>query len=153
VVVSAPRVESVCWYRSYPKRLIFRADGTLTRVRRLSGLKLATLGRSDQFDYPYTKQLLQACSLTTEYLELDLLLPDEMTLLNWLGPEARASSSCEDLMTYVPKLPRVTVLSLTVRWRIHANVVPCLASPLSRVPSVTTLYVDYAPYCITVLVS
>jgi hypothetical protein len=153
VVVSAPRVESVCWYRSYPKRLIFRADGTLTRVRRLSGLKLATLGRTDQFDYPYTKQLLQACSLTTEYLELDLLLPDEMTLLNWLGPEEMASSSCEDLMTYVPKLPRVTVLSLTVRWGIHANVVPCLASLLSRVPSVTTLYVDSAPYCITVLVS
>ncbi|KAK1632356.1 hypothetical protein QYE76_006671 [Lolium multiflorum] len=152
VVVSAPRVESICWYRSYPKRLIFRADGTLTRVRRLSGLKLATLGRTDQFDYPYTKQLLQACSLTTEYLELDLLLPDEMTLLNWLGPEEMAaSSSCEDLMTYAPKLPRVTVLSLTVRWGLHANVVPCLASLLSRVPSVTTLYVDSAPYCITVL--
>ncbi|KAI4989101.1 hypothetical protein ZWY2020_036418 [Hordeum vulgare] len=151
-VVSAPRMESICWYRSYPKRLSI-ADGSLARVRRLSGLKLATLGRSDRFDFPYTMQLLQACSLTTQHLELDLVMPDEMALHNWLGPEERGS--CEDLMRYVPPLPRVTVLSLTVRWGIGGDVGvgPCLASLLSRVPSVATIYVHPAPYSLTVLVS
>ncbi|CAM0952479.1 unnamed protein product [Alopecurus aequalis] len=150
VVVSAPGLESICWYRSYPKRLVFREDGSLARIRRLSGLKLATVGQSDQFDFPYTRRLLGACSLTTEYLDLDLVLPDEMSLLNWLGPD---QSSREDLMSYVPPLPRVTVLSLTVRWGLGADVRPCLASLLSRVPNVTTLYVDSAPYCLTVLQS
>ncbi|KAF7066708.1 hypothetical protein CFC21_072648 [Triticum aestivum] len=150
VVVSAPRMDSVCWYRSYPKRLA-TPDGSLARVRRLSGLKLATLGRSDMFDFPYTMQLLQACSLTTQHLELDLVLPDEMTLDNWLGPEERGS--CEDLMRYVPPLPRVTVLSLKVRWGVSGgDIGPCLASVLSRVPSVATIHVEPAPYCLTVLV-
>ncbi|KAF7059992.1 hypothetical protein CFC21_066820 [Triticum aestivum] len=148
VVVSAPRMESICWYRSYPKRLS-TPDGSLARVRRLSGLKLATLGRSDRFDFPYTMQLLQACSLTTQHLELDLVLPDEMTLDNWLGPEERGS--CEDLMRYVPPLPRVTVLSLKVRWGVGGDVGPCLASLLSRTPSVATIYVEPDPYCLAVL--
>ncbi|XP_073354759.1 2-methylpropanoate--CoA ligase CCL4-like [Aegilops tauschii subsp. strangulata] len=95
--------------------------------------------------------LLQACSLTTEHLELDLVLPDEMTLDNWLGPEERGSPACEDLMRHVPPLPRVTVLSLKVRWGIGGDVGPCLASLLSRVPSVATIHVGPAPYCLTVL--
>ncbi|KAM0921481.1 hypothetical protein ACQ4PT_006860 [Festuca glaucescens] len=88
VVVSAPRIESICWYRSYPKRLDFPAG--LTHVRRLTGLKLPTLGRSDQFDFPYTVQLLRACSLT-QYLHLDFIVPDETTLRNWSGPEPEES--------------------------------------------------------------
>lgn len=86
VVVSAPRVEVVRWYRSYPKQLIFRSD-LLANARWLGGpLKLPALGRRDHLDAPYTMQLLHACSLA-HHLDLELVMPDEMALLNWLGPE------------------------------------------------------------------
>ncbi|XP_062188913.1 uncharacterized protein LOC133892231 [Phragmites australis] len=84
MVFSAPRMEAVLWYRSYPKRLSFLTD--MANVRRLSGLKLPALGRRDQFDFLYTVHLLQACSVA-EHLSLDPEMPDEMSLLNWLGPD------------------------------------------------------------------
>ncbi|KAM0921480.1 hypothetical protein ACQ4PT_006860 [Festuca glaucescens] len=148
VVVSAPRIESICWYRSYPKRLDFPAG--LTHVRRLTGLKLPTLGRSDQFDFPYTVQLLRACSLT-QYLHLDFIVPDETTLRNWSGPEPEGS--CEDLMAYVPQLPGVSVLSLKIRWGFYGSIGQSLVSLLSRVPSVKRLHILSSPYCRTVLES
>ncbi|KAK3132913.1 hypothetical protein QOZ80_6AG0529460 [Eleusine coracana subsp. coracana] len=85
VTVSAPMIESLHWYRSYPKHLSFRAHH-LKHARRLSGLKLPALGRLDQFDVPYTLQLLGTCFLA-DHLDLELIMPDDMTLLNWLGPE------------------------------------------------------------------
>ncbi|XP_024310417.1 FBD-associated F-box protein At4g13985-like [Brachypodium distachyon] len=151
VVVSAPRMEAVCWYRSYPKRLDFlTADPTAHQVRRLSGLKLPTRGPSGRFDFPYTIQLLRAFSVTAEQLELDLILPDDMTLLNWAGQAAGG----EDLLSYVPRLPRVSALSLNgLRWGLGCSVRPSLAELLSRVPNVTRLYVESNPYCRTVFVS
>lgn len=151
VVVSAPRMEAVCWYRSYPKRLDFlTADPTAHQVRRLSGLKLPTRGPSGRFDFPYTIQLLRAFSVTAEQLELDLILPDDMTLLNWAGQAAGG----EDLLSYVPRLPRVSALSLNgLRWGLGCSVRPSLAELLSRVPNVTRLYVESNPYCRTVFES
>ncbi|CAN6197206.1 unnamed protein product [Urochloa humidicola] len=147
VVVSAPSMGAVCWYRSYPKRLTFLAS--MAHVRRLTGLKLPALGRSDQFDFPYTLQLLKACSLV-QHLGLDLVIPDQMALLNWLGPGQQAS--CEDLLSYVPQLPNVSVASLTLSWGYGGNIIaPSLASFLSRLPNVTRLNIDSSPYCFTVL--
>lgn len=153
VTVSAPRIEAVCWYRSYPEQLNFR-DGGLAHVRRLAGpLKLPTLGRWDQLDAPHTTQLLRSCALAVARLDMELVVPDEMALLNWLGaPEARATP-CEDLIRHVPALPCVRVLSLKIRWGFGGGVAPCLASFLSRTPSLTRLRIDASPYCLTVYVS
>jgi len=155
VTVSAPRIEAICWYRSYPEQLTFR-DGGLEHVRRLAGpLKLPTLGRRDQFDAPHTTQLLRSCALAVDRLDMELVVPDEMALLNWLGapPAAEARATCEDLIRHVPALPCVRVLSLKIRWGFGGGVGPCLASFLSRTPSLTRLRIDASTYCLTVYVS
>ncbi|KAL6656350.1 hypothetical protein ACP70R_007176 [Stipagrostis hirtigluma subsp. patula] len=144
VSVKAPRMEAILWYRSYPKQLDFGGD--MTHVRRLAGLKLPALGRPDQFDAPYAVQLLHKCSLA-EHLAMELVMPDEMALLNWLGPEQGA---CEDLIRHVPQLPNVSVLSLKLSWGFGGNIGPSLASLLSRAPSLTRLRIDASPYCFTV---
>ncbi|KAL6845653.1 hypothetical protein ACP4OV_024476 [Aristida adscensionis] len=147
VVISAPRMEAVRWRRSYPSQLRFLAGAA--HVRRLTGLKLPARGRSDRFDFPCTVQLLRACS-AVEHLGLDLVMPDQMALLNWLGPD-QGSCEEEDLLRHVPQLPNVRVLSLTIRWGIGGNIVPSLASLLSRFPRLTGLCIDSSPYCLTVL--
>uniref|UniRef100_A0A0E0ERN0 F-box domain-containing protein n=1 Tax=Oryza meridionalis TaxID=40149 RepID=A0A0E0ERN0_9ORYZ len=153
VAVSAPRIEAIGWYRSYPKHLTFRSG--LARIRRLDGpLKLPAIGRRDQFDAPCTMQLLQSCSFVVGHLDMELVMPDEMTLLNWLGTQpAEAAGSdtgvCEDLIRRVPELPRVTVLSLNIRWSFTGGggIAPSLASLLSRTPSLTRLHIHTRPYC------
>ncbi|RLN34318.1 hypothetical protein C2845_PM03G03530 [Panicum miliaceum] len=145
VAVSAPRIEAVRWHRSYPEQLIFRSD--LASARRIGGpLKLPALGRRDQFDAPYTLQLLHACSLA-HHLDLELVMPDETTLLNWLGP---AQGACEDLIRRVPQLPNVSALSLKIRWGFGGGIAPSLATLLSRTPSLTRLRVEASPYCFAV---
>ncbi|CAL5063315.1 unnamed protein product [Urochloa decumbens] len=146
VAASAPRIEVVRWHRSYPKQLAFRSGG-LGNARRLGGpLKLPARGRRDQLDAPYTLQLLRACSLA-RHLDMELVVPDDMALLNWLGPERGA---CEDLVRHVPQLPNVSVLSLKLRWGLGGGIAPSLASLLSRTPSLTRLHVDASPYCFSV---
>ncbi|XP_034600002.2 uncharacterized protein [Setaria viridis] len=151
VTVSTPRIEAVCWYRSYPEQLTFR-DGSLAHVRRLAGpLKIPTFGRWDQFDAPYTTQLLRSCALAVDQLDMELVVPDEMALLNWLGDPAEARATCEDLIRHVPALPYVRVLSLKIRWGFGGGgVAPRLASFLSRTPSLTRLRIDASSYCLTV---
>uniref|UniRef100_K3YKT3 FBD domain-containing protein n=1 Tax=Setaria italica TaxID=4555 RepID=K3YKT3_SETIT len=151
MTVSTPRIEAVCWYRSYPEQLTFR-DGSLAHVRRLAGpLKIPTFGRWDQFDAPYTTQLLRSCALAVDQLDMELVVPDEMALLNWLGDPAEARATCEDLIRHVPALPYVRVLSLKIRWGFGGGgVAPRLASFLSRTPSLTRLRIDASPHCLTV---
>lgn len=154
VTVSAPRIEAVCWYRSYPEQLTFRDRDGLAHVRRLAGpLKLPTLGRWDQFDAPYTTQLLRSCALAVDRLDMELVVPDEMALLNWVGAPAEARATCEDLIRHVPALPCVRVLSLKIRWGFGGGVTSRLASFLSRTPSLTRLRIYASPYCLTVYVS
>ncbi|KAF8780784.1 hypothetical protein HU200_000724 [Digitaria exilis] len=150
VAVSAPRIEAVRWYRSYPKQLGFCSD-MLPNARWLGGpLKLPALGRRDQLDAPYTMQLLRACSVA-HHLDLELVMPDEMTLLSRrLGPENKGAG--EDLIRYVPQLPNVSVLSLKLRWGFGGGIAPSLASILSRTPSLTRLRMELNPYCFAVYV-
>ncbi|XP_039797779.1 putative F-box/LRR-repeat protein At3g28410 [Panicum virgatum] len=146
VAVSAPRIEAVRWHRSYPEQLIFRSD--LASARQLGGpLRLPALGRRDQSDAPYTLQLLHACS-QAHHLDLELVMPDETTLLNWLGPAEHGA--CEDLIRRVPQLPNASALSLKIRWGFGGGVAPSLASLLSRTPALTRLRVDASPYCFAV---
>ncbi|CAL5073253.1 unnamed protein product [Urochloa decumbens] len=149
VAASAPRIEVVRWHRSYPKQLAFRSGG-LGNARRLGGpLKLPALGRRDQLDAPYTLQLLHTCSLA-RHLDMELVVPDDMALLNWLGPEVGTRGACEDLVRHVPQLPNVSVLSLKLRWGFGGGIAPSLVSLLSRPPSLTRLHVDASPYCFSV---
>ncbi|CAN6205298.1 unnamed protein product [Urochloa humidicola] len=140
VAVSAPRIEVLRWHRSYPKQLIFRSG--LGNARWLGGpLKLPALGPRHQLDAPYTLQLLHTCSLA-RHLDLELVVPDKMALLNW--------GACEDLIRHVPPLPNVSVLSLKLRWGFGGGIAPILASLISTTPSLTRLHVDASPYCFSV---
>ncbi|CAD6337842.1 unnamed protein product [Miscanthus lutarioriparius] len=133
VTVSAPRIEAVCWYRSYPEQLTFRDSG-LAHVRRLaSPLKILTFGRWDQFDAPYTTQLLRSCALAVDQLDMELVVPDEMALLNWLGDPAEARATCEDAALCSRALAEDPV---GVRRRRHATpgLLPLANAELNEAP-------------------
>uniref|UniRef100_A0A0E0RJS0 F-box domain-containing protein n=1 Tax=Oryza rufipogon TaxID=4529 RepID=A0A0E0RJS0_ORYRU len=152
VAVTAPGIEAVVWHRSYPEHLAFRSG--LARVRRLAGpLKLAAVGRRDLFDAPYTTQLLRSCSLAVGHLDMELVMPEDMALANWLGG---GGGACEDLIRHLPELPRVTVLSLNIRWSFASGggggIAASLASLLSKTPSLTRLHIRTSPYCFSVFV-
>uniref|UniRef100_A0A0E0BV00 F-box domain-containing protein n=1 Tax=Oryza glumipatula TaxID=40148 RepID=A0A0E0BV00_9ORYZ len=151
VAVTAPGIEAVGWHRSYPEHLTFRSG--LARVRRLDGpLKLAAVGRRDRLDAPYTTQLLRSCSLAVGHLDMELVMPDDMALANWLG--GSGGGACEDLIRHLPELPRVTVLSLNIRWSFAGGggggIAASLASLLSKTPSLTRLHIRTSPYCFSV---
>ncbi|OEL19522.1 hypothetical protein BAE44_0019454 [Dichanthelium oligosanthes] len=93
-------------------------------------------------------QLLHTCS-RAHHLDLELVMPDEMTL-EWFLRLADRQSGCEDLIRRDPQLLNVSVLSLKIRWGFAGGIAPSLASLLSRTPSLTRLHMDASPYCFAI---
>ncbi|RLM86250.1 hypothetical protein C2845_PM04G21690 [Panicum miliaceum] len=139
VAVSAPRIEAVRWYRSYPEQLIFRSD--LASARRLGGplrLPARPVGRRSHPAAP------------ARLLPRPPPRPGARDAGRDESSPQLARTSREDLIRRVPQLPNVSALSLKIRWGFGGGIAPSLASLLSRTPGLTRLRMDTSPYCFAV---